>query len=323
MIDENILKSLESNIQDPSYSVIISKFAQPKFCNKDRLEIKLQQYNPNLEEIIENKENIIIKLKETLKNNNITIPSIVNSEIFVNSCIEKTLIIDSFLDTDKNKSLFIPKLTGSLSNEEVQPLNSPITLLILDKNGIHFIEKDYPNYFNKTRFRIRDDKLYISIPNKINTFTYHVERVDNKGAVISTTNKTENDVVDGQLALNIRQSVQNGSDYYKIKITYTLKNDITTQKIESITTPFEKEIELTFNNVYIKTPGIVVTMDEDKKPFTSYIVDFTKNKKKKIIGCKITFKNVKRMKEYDDLNITIIGPNGWLNAYSNWNRIRR
>ena len=309
MIDENILKSLESNIRDPSYSVIVSKFEQPEFCNKDRLKIILQQYNPNLEKIIENKENIILELKSVLNDNNIPIPSSVDSEIFVNSCVEKTLTIDSVLDSDKNNSLFISKLTGSLSNEKTQPVNSPKVSIILNKDGVNFIEKDYPNYFNRTKFKIRNNKIYISIPNKVNTFVYRSQRINKNGDVVSTVTRTEANVVDGELPLAIGSTVLNGTEYYKIEITYVLKSDITAQKIESITTPFEREIELTFNNSYSKVPGVIITMDEDKKPFVSYAVNF-EEQNKKITGCTITFKNVKRMKQYDDLNITIIGLNG-------------
>ena len=48
MINPNILKSLESNFQDTSYSVIISKFEQPEFCNKDQLKIYMEQFKPEL-----------------------------------------------------------------------------------------------------------------------------------------------------------------------------------------------------------------------------------------------------------------------------------
>ena len=310
MIDENILKSLESNIKDPSYSVIISKFEQPEFCNKDRLKITLQQYNPNLEQIIENKENIISEPKSILQSNGISIPNSVESEIFVNSCIEKTLTIDSVLDTDKDNAFFVSRLTGSLSNEENQPIRSSTLLLKLDKDGISFIEKDYPNYFNKTKFRIKNNNLYISIPKKINTLTYYSERINQNGNVVGTYQTTESNIVNGQLPLTINSDVLNGNQYYNIKITYTLKEDLTTQKIESITVPFEKEIKLSFNNSYSNVPGVIVTVDEDKKPFSNYIVDFNRNENQKIIGCTITFKNVKRTKKYDDINITIIGPNG-------------
>ena len=64
MIDSNILKSLESSFEDPSYSVVISHFDQPSFCNKGKVEISLQQFSPNLEKIIENKENYIEELKK-------------------------------------------------------------------------------------------------------------------------------------------------------------------------------------------------------------------------------------------------------------------
>ena len=75
MINPNILKSLESNFQDPSYSVIISKFEQPEFCNKDQLKIYMEQFSPNLEHIIENNLNVIERLKSLLTENNIEIPN--------------------------------------------------------------------------------------------------------------------------------------------------------------------------------------------------------------------------------------------------------
>ena len=75
MINTNILNILESNFQDPSYSVVISKFEQPEFCNKDQLKIYMQQFTPNLETIIENNKNNIDRLKQILKENNIPIPT--------------------------------------------------------------------------------------------------------------------------------------------------------------------------------------------------------------------------------------------------------
>lgn len=309
MIDENILKSLESNIQDPSYSVIVSKFNQPKFCNKNRLEITLKQYNPNLEKIIENKENIIEILKNTLTSHNISIPNSANAEQFVNSCVEKTLTIDSNLNTDTKNSLFISELIGSISNEEEKPVTSARVLFRVDKEGIKILQKDTPNYFNKTKFRMNSSgKIIVSVPKKVESILIISKKTNANGVVEKITNFST--IEDQKVTMNYTKSFLTNNGYFDMELRYTLRSDITTQKIESITTQFQKEIELSFNYEYEDVPGIIITMDEDKKPFGSYIVNFYENENNKINGCKITFKNVKRMKDYDNLNITIISPNG-------------
>ena len=89
MIDEKMLKSLESKIEEPSYSVIISELKQRDFCNKNEIDVCVQQFSPNLEQIIQNNENVIETLKDLLKENDIEIPDL--NEIKVNSCVQKLL----------------------------------------------------------------------------------------------------------------------------------------------------------------------------------------------------------------------------------------
>ena len=120
MINPEILKILETNFQDPSYSIVISNFNQEEFCNKDKLEISVQQFSPNLEKIIENKENVINELKGILLSNGISIPRNLY-ELKINSCVEKVFTIESFLDSDENQ-LFFSRLTGNLNNDKPKKL---------------------------------------------------------------------------------------------------------------------------------------------------------------------------------------------------------
>lgn len=329
MINTNILKILESTLEDPSYSVIISNFNQTEFCNKDRLEMTVKQYNPNLEEIIENKMNIIDELKSLLTENNIEIPDLY--EFNINSCVNRTLIIDSVVDVNKNDSLFISRLTGSITNDIEDDLPSKKVKLSNKKGSLEIIEKDNPNLFNRLKFRKNNNDLIISISKKIETITIKDEQIDkNNENIVETLNYSIADMEDNKITipfldkLNVYETTiipaENEEDedevvqelisstdiYHNLSISYTLKNNLVNQKIESITTPFESVIELEFVNSYKNLPGVIITTDEDKKKFSSYTTQFTQNENNEYIGVKINFKNVKRSKEYSDVNITII-----------------
>lgn len=329
MINTNILKILESTLEDPSYSVIISKFNQTEFCNKDRLEMTVKQYNPNLEEIIENKMNIIDELKSLLTENNIEIPDLY--EFNINSCVNRTLIIDSVVDVNKNDSLFISRLTGSIANDIEDDLPSKKVKLSNKKGSLEIIEKDNPNLFNRLKFRKNNNDLIISISKKIETITIKDEQIDkNNENVIETLNYSIADMEDNKITIPfldkinayettiipaeneededevVQELISSTDIYHNLSISYTLKNNLVNQKIESITTPFESVIELEFVNSYKNLPGVIITTDEDKKKFSSYTTQFTQNENNEYIGVKINFKNVKRSKEYSDVNITII-----------------
>ena len=329
MINTNILKILESTLEDPSYSVIISNFNQTEFCNKDRLEMTVKQYNPNLEEIIENKMNIIDELKSLLTENNIEIPDLY--EFNINSCVNRTLIIDSVVDVNKNDSLFISRLTGSITNDIEDDLPSKKVKLSNKKGSLEIIEKDNPNLFNRLKFRKNNNDLIISISKKIETITIKDEQIDkNNENIVETLNYSIADMEDNKITipfldkLNVYETTiipaENEEDedevvqelisstdiYHNLSISYTLKNNLVNQKIESITTPFENVIELEFVNSYKNLPGVIITTDEDKKKFSSYTTQFTQNENNEYVGVKINFKNVKRSKEYSDVNITII-----------------
>ena len=330
MINTNILKILESTLEDPSYSVVISKFNQTEFCNKDRLEMTVKQYNPNLEEIIENKMNIIDKLKSLLTENNIEIPDLYE-EFNINSCVNRTLVIDSVVDVNKNDSLFISRLTGSITNDIEDEIPSKKVKLSNKKGSLEITEKDSPNLFNRLKFRKNDDNLIISIPKKINTITIKDEQINrSSGNIIETFNYSIEDMEDNKIIIpfgdkiNIYETitipaeneeeedevVQNLVEsigiYHNVSISYTLKNNLVNQKVESITAPFNKTIELEFTNLYKNLPGIIITVDEDKKKFSGYETRFSQNENNQYNGVKINFKNVKRSKEYSDINITVI-----------------
>ena len=329
MINTNILKILESTLEDPSYSVIISNFNQTEFCNKDRLEMTVKQYNPNLEEIIENKMNIIDELKSLLTENNIEIPDLY--EFNINSCVNRTLIIDSVVDVNKNDSLFISRLTGSITNDIEDDLPSKKVKLSNKKGSLEIIEKDNPNLFNRLKFRKNNNDLIISISKKIETIAIKDEQIDkNNENIVETLNYSIADMEDNKITipfldkLNVYETTiipaENEEDedevvqelisstdiYHNLSISYTLKNNLVNQKIESITTPFESVIELEFVNSYKNLPGVIITTDEDKKKFSNYTTQFTQNENNEYVGVKINFKNVKRSKEYNDVNITII-----------------
>ena len=314
MISTNILKIFESTMEDPSYSVVISKFNQTEFCNKDRLEMTVTQYNPNLEKIIENKMNVIEDLKALLTENNIEIPDFYE-EFNINSCINRTLIIDSALDTNPNDSLFISRLSASITNDVENNTPSKKVKLTTKKGVLEIEEKDNPNLFNKTKFRIKGDDLIISLSKKINTISIKDEQVKKSNdETINEITYSMEDAEDYKITIPFLEEIdiseteepQNVKIYHNISISYTLKNELGSQKIESITTPFAKNIELEFNNKYDTLPAVIITANEDTKKFSSYVTHFTQDINNKYDGVNIEFKNVKRSKEYDDINITII-----------------
>ena len=299
MISPNILRIVESTMQDPSYSVLISKCNFTELCNKDKLEILLQQYNPNLEKIIENKENIIETLKETLTENDIEIPDLY--ELKINSCVNRTLTIESLLDFNTDQSMFISRLVASLSNELESNPNKKSLKINLANTSINITEKDSPNYFNRTKFRTKNSNLIISIPNKIETILIEMNKIDNNN-VVETESYTENDIEENQIKIPYNNEFE-----YNINISYTFKEDVASHLMESITTNFEKEMEISFNNRYKKLPAIIITADDNNKSFSGYSLYFSQDENNNYIGVKILFENVRRRKNYEDINITIIG----------------
>ncbi|MBR6515608.1 MAG: hypothetical protein IKT40_02000 [Bacilli bacterium] len=296
MISTKILKSLESNFQDPSYSIIISSFEQPEFCNKDQIKVYMQQFNPSLEKIIENKENIIDELKTILETNNITIPDMY--ELKINSCIQKTLTIDSILEYNTKDGLLISGLTGSLENDIEQNITSRYVKGKIQDKRVILTENDTPNYLNRTRFRIKGNRLIMSIPKKISTL--NLTLIDQNTQ--QTTNYTEANITDNNINIDIDLT-----HTYSFEIRYQIYNSLLTQNIESIVTPLKKNIEIQFEKKYKKIPSVIPTINEDDKVYTSYITDFVIDENNYYTGVNITFKSLKRQKEYGDINITIIG----------------
>lgn len=302
MINTNILKILESNSQDPNYSIVISKFEQPTHCNKDRLKIYVQQFNPNLENIIEHNENVINNLKQLLNDNNIDIPD--SSEFYVakiNSCIQKTLNIESGLDYNTSDGLYVSKLTGTLDNDiNMNPTNRYVEGTI-ENRIINIIENDVPNYFSRNKFKIRESSFIISIPKKIQSFTMKLKELDS-GNIVSYN---EGNATNNSLNITIDPTKQ-----YNFTIRYNLYESITSQSIETVVTPLTYNINIEFENTYYEIPAIILTMDKDQKVYSSYSTKFTKDVNDHYTGVQIEINGLKKQKQYGDLNITIIGKTG-------------
>ena len=166
MIDPRILNILKSNQLDPSYSILINSFYQPEFCNKDELQIVVQQVNPNVFDIIDKKDIIITSLKTLLEENDIPIPDL--NDLSINNITRKTLTIDSILNYDNSSNMFTSGLIGNISAESNE--NIPSQQLqgeILNKR-IKFSTKDYPNVLaNNNQFLIQTNQIIIDIPNNI------------------------------------------------------------------------------------------------------------------------------------------------------------
>ena len=175
MISPNILNILKSTYEDPSYSVIITGYEQEEDCNKDKTTLIVEQVNPNLYQIIENKEKIIEQLRNTLKENNIEIPA--SNELFVNNIVQRRFTIESGLDFDINTSMFTSKLIGSLSSENnINVRKFSLCGQIISPYAFKIVDPDNPNLFNKSKFRIRNNNLIIDIPNKIQTIHVDIDQ---------------------------------------------------------------------------------------------------------------------------------------------------
>ena len=298
MIDTRILKSLESNFQDPSYSIVISKFEQPESCNKDSLHIYMTQFTPSLESIIENNENVIEELKGILKQRSISIPNLPISK--VNSCIQKKLSIESLLDYNTTDGLFVSGLTGTLENDVEKDITKRYLEGIINKKKVIITENDVPNFFNITKFRIKGNSLIISIPKSIDTLNVTLKKQNQNTNATSIYN--ESNIQDGKITINIDSQAT-----YSFTIQYTIKTHLINHTVESIITPLSRQIDLSFQNKYTDLPAVIPTIDEEHKVYASYDTSFKKDSNGYYTGVTISFKGLKRQKEYGNINITIIG----------------
>lgn len=78
--------------------------------------------------------------------------------------------------------------------------------------------------------------------------------------------------------------------------------------VEMIETELKSEVYIKFNHEYSSVPAVIPTIDvKYKSYYTSYDVDFVKNKLGKYIAVRILFKKLKRKNNYPLINITVIG----------------
>ena len=309
------MKILESNLQDPSYSIVISKFDQPTFCNKDQLKMYIEQFNPNLETIIENNQKNIERLKNILIENNISIPNDLNV-IEINNCIKKTLVIDSILDYSKEDNMYISGLTGIISDETEKGITHRLVRGQIKDKQLSLTENDIPNYFNKAKFKIKGNQFIISVPKKVKNLELVIKKnstltekcYDDDGNLLlreaeeKTEIYSEENISKNQIIIPINLCRWN----YDFSLSYDLKEDLTFKNIESITTPLKSTIKIKFSNKYDNLPAVILTIDEDKKVYSDYSTKFTVEDLK-YTGVTIELKGFKRQKEYGDINITVIG----------------
>ena len=313
MISPNILKMLQSTHNDPSYSVMITGYDQVQDCNKDRTTLIVEQASPNLYEIIENKEKIIEQLKNTLKSHNIPIPA--HNEIFVNNIVKRNFSIESSLDFDVNTSMFTSKLIGDLTNETTEnPRKTSLCLQILNNFSIKITDPDNPVLFNRTKFKIRDHYFFVTIPDKIETISITIDEyrqnqatlpnpclTASNSSIVTRRTYTENNKQDGYIKIPIN------TGKYNIRISYTLRNSLTNQYMESVTTQLGKSININFTNAYKTLPAIILTIDKEKQNFSSYNLSFHYDDNNNYVGVTIIFKNYKTSKLNRDINVLIIG----------------
>lgn len=127
-----------------------------------------------------------------------------------------------------------------------------------------------------------------------------------------TTLQEEQNIINNrkQAILNKIQGLNfSSSNPFNIEIKYTYADDIVNSFIESINFELCPEIYIDFINKYNNLPGILLTIDEKNKKYTSYDTTFKKNDLGQYIGVTITFNNLKRLREPVEVNAIIIGDN--------------
>lgn len=232
MIDPKILNVLESELDDPSYSVIIQKFQQPKFCNREELQMIVNQINPNLFDIIEKKDTIIQTLKQLLTSNNIPIPD--QNDLSINNIVQKTLTIDSTLNYDQVTDMFTSGLIGNISNESNQNIPTQSVGGEIKNKRMIFTSKDYPNILNNKQFIVEKNRLIINVDDNIQNIKVTLTH-ENLTALYKTYSKLitftpyeTNIVTDGQVIINIddiRNHITPTQDIQTFDDNIALKND--------------------------------------------------------------------------------------------------
>lgn len=295
MISPEITNVLKSNYVEPSYAVMITDIQSISNCNNDKITITTEQINPHPIEVIKEQADIISDLKQLLTKNNITIPSTIGAERNINSVIEKQFTINSALDFDNTQSAFVSRLTGSINNEGSQQLESRIVEGSITSKVITLTTKDYPNYFNRSKFKMKGNTLIISIPKIINSVKC-VVTTDGVPATYQLSTPIESN----KLSIPITGDCT-------FKLSYSLKKDITMKTIEYVVTPFKKLLNIQFDNIYKKIPGIVITIDAEDKYYNTYDLSFDTNENNYYTGVTITFKMTRNKIVNKDINILIIG----------------
>lgn len=314
MISPNILKILKSTHEDPSYSVIITGYDQQESCDRDKTTLIVEQVNPNLYDIIENKEQVIDVLKKTLRDNNIEIPNNLG-ELSINNIVQRSFSIESGLDFDVNTSMFTSKLTGNLSNEvNIEPRKFSLCAQINSLYSFKITNPDNPVLFNRSKFKIRNNNLIIDIPNKVATVNVEIDQYpqglatlpdpcsfESNPNIVSRRTFDETNIQNKQLIIPLTGNKHN------IRLSYTLKPNLTNQYIESITTPLNRSIYVQFNYAYKTLPAVILTIDKDKQTYSSYDLSFNIDEDGNYTGVTIAFKNFRSSKISRDINIVIIG----------------
>jgi len=296
MIDERILKSLTSTFDDPSFSVLITKFSQNNECNKDEITISLEQTNPNLYKLIQTKEYIIDQLMNLLDSNHISIPNDIKNrnKQHINTIVKKSITLDSRIAVaaDNNFKSEIDGFVDIIGYEDTpsQEVEG------VAKNGIlNLTAKGYPIYLPIDRFKVRKNYLYITLPNNI------------KDLIVSIDNQVkEYTIEDGVLSVYYKNLT---TGEHTINVKYVIDSDITSKNVEVVVTPINKSIEIEFNTPRNQIPSVVLTVDKkDTNLYSTYTTEFNIDEDtNQYTGMTIEFKNLRRKASYPNINICILG----------------
>ena len=297
MIDERMLNSIISTFNDPSFSVFIKDFSQNNECNRDEMEISLEQVTPNLYKLLQTKEYIIDELISLLKSRNIPIPNdiIDRNKEHINSIVEKKIIFDSNIAVNDDKT-FRSELNGYVDilgygQVPIQAVEGKIKYRLIE-----ITQKGNPVYIPIDRFKVRDDVLYVTVPTNLKDF---IVKIDGEQKQYT---KSEDNVLTIPYP-NIHKNT------HTFSIEYITKQDITNQNIEVIVTSIAKEIEIEFTTPHTKLPSIILTVDKkDIGLYSTYTTEFIKDTEtKKYTGVKIAFTGLRRKASYPKINICILG----------------
>lgn len=229
-----------------------------------------------------NKNNITIKLDEDIQNITVT--------------LTHANLVASY-DSHSELIEFKPFVTNTIVDGEVNINITDVRNAVMPTNIISSLTTSISDKEN----------TIIELNNSLEEATEEEkEEIEAEIATLETDilnlTKRKQAIIDQIQGLNF-----NSTKPFNFDITYTYRDDITNRFIECINFELAPEINIDFLQTYKNVPGLVLTIDEKDKKYSSYSTTFKTNEQGLYNGVTITFNNLKRLREPIDVNVIIMG----------------